>query len=99
MMTNIKIDLTDDQRRTLQQQLTGKVRLITRAELSDFVSGIIEGACTIEEVVADPPHEFFEPNPKLTEIPGKWANKYANRTEAWKAGWLRGWNAVGARLK
>ena len=102
MMTNIKIELTDEQRRTLQQQLTGKVRLISRSELTEFVDGVIEGALKCEALVAGvtlPHRGRIDPNPELTVIPKKYREAYANRPAHWKAGWLRGWNLVGRSMK
>lgn len=99
MMTHIKIELNDEQRRQLQVQLTGKQRLISRLELSRFVLGLVEGALMCEDKVMDPPTQCFKPAADLTAIPPKYAHKYAGHSDTWKAGWLRGWNAVGAVLR
>lgn len=99
MMTNIKIELTDEQRRQLQQQLTGRVKPITRAELSQFVTAVVVGAMDCEEAVNTAPVPCFQPRDDLVALPaGKWAKKYADKPEHWKQGWLRGWNTVGRAL-
>ena len=94
MNTNIKITLDDDQRRLLQQQLTGKLRPISRSELT----GVVVGAMDCETVTQSAPVPCFSPRHDLVELPAKWAKLYANRPKHWQAGWLRGWNAVGAAL-
>jgi len=93
MITNIKIELTDEQRADLQEQITGKRKLITRAELHCFVSGCIMGALSSEEVHMDKP--CFEQMKGTTTMPQVYADRYADKSDAWKAGWLRGWNTVG----
>jgi hypothetical protein len=101
MNTNIKIALTDEQRRQLQVQLTGKQRLISRAELTQFVTGVVTGAMDCEEVTEEAVTRVpcFSPRSDLTEMPAKWAAKYADRPEHWQVGWLKGWNLVGASLE
>jgi len=99
MMTNIKIELTDEQRVHLQQQLTGKKRPLSRQELSSFVSGIIEGALKCEDMVVDKPTPCFTPSSTLDTIPPKYAEQYAGKPDAWRAGWLIGWNKVGERVR
>jgi hypothetical protein len=99
MMTNVKIELTDEQRRNLQRQLTGKSKPITRAELCEFVDGIVRGALECEARVHNPPVPCFSPSGDLTVMPERYARKYADESDAWKQGWLRGWNAVGSAVK
>lgn len=100
MNTNIKITLTDTQRVLLQQQLTGRVRPISRAELTEFVSGVVVGAMDCEQVTVDAQVSTpcFKPRPDLSTMPAKWADAYAEKPDHWKHGWLRGWNMVGAAL-
>ena len=100
MNTNIKITLTDEQRVLLQQQLTGKNKPISRAELTTFVNGVLHGAMDCEQIVnechADSrPNLCFEPRTDLTELPAKWDAAYADKPDHWRQGWLRGWNLVG----
>jgi hypothetical protein len=98
MMTNIKIELTDEQRRLLQTQLTGLVRPISRAELTAFVSGVVTGAMDCEHVVETAKQPCFQPRADLSDMPYKWAETYADQPEHWKVGWLRGWNLIGGAL-
>lgn len=99
MMTHIKIELTDDQRRHLQRQLTGKSAPITRKELTTFVDGIVQGALACEAVVDSPPVPHFTPSPDLTQIPQKYMDRHGEQTPAFWAGWLRGWNQVASAVK
>jgi hypothetical protein len=94
MNTNIKIELTDEQRVSLQEQLTGKRKPLTRDELRQFVSGCVTGALDCEEVQATK----FEVKEDLTELPSKWADMYRGKSDHWRKGWLRGWTMVGNRL-
>jgi hypothetical protein len=95
MNTNIKITLTDEQRRQLQQQLTGHVRPVTRQELNAFVMGAVMGAMDCEKVTQGDTPPCFSPRPDLSKMPARWAKRYADQPEHWKRGWLRGWNMVG----
>ncbi len=99
MNTNIKIELTDEQRRLLQQQLTGKQRLISRVELTSFVTGVVMGAMDCETITKSAPVPCFAPRSDLVELPPKWAAIYGNKPKHWQAGWLKGWNLVGASLE
>jgi hypothetical protein len=98
MNTNIKVVLTDEQRRQLQEQLTGRVRPITRQELTAFVTGAVHGALDCEQVTQGATKPCFSPRADLSSMPSKWADKYADRPDHWKVGWLRGWNMVGSAL-
>jgi hypothetical protein len=98
MNTNIKITLTDEQRRRLQQQLTGKVRPISRAELTAFVSGVVVGAMDCEQITQSASERCFTPRADLTDMPPKWATAYTDQPDHWKYGWLRGWNLIGQAL-
>ena len=95
MNTNIKITLTDEQRRLVQMQLTGKQRMISRVELTSFVTGVVMGAMDCETITKSAPVPCFSPRSDLVELPAKWAAKYADKPPHWQAGWLRGWNTVG----
>lgn len=99
MMTNIKIELTDEQRRDLQVQLTGKQRPISRAELTDFVTGVVSGTLDYEQVTVDPPLVCFTPNPDITAVPSKYREKYGMRPDSFWVGWLRGWSLVGREMR
>ena len=98
MMTNVKIELTDEQRVSLQRQLTGKSTPVTRAQINSFVSGVVTGAISCEEVIDNPPYDCYSPRGDLTDMPAHYAKLYENESVAWKQGWVRGWNAVGSSL-
>ena len=100
MNTNIKITLTDEQRRDLQVQLTGKQRMISRAELCEFVDGVIEGALRCEALADGSTLPLRgRPNPDLTEIPVRYVDRFKDKPEHWRKGWLRGWNLVGRSIE
>ena len=93
MNTNITIELTDEQRADMQRQLTGKNKMITRLELREFVEGVVSGALDCEEVNV----QYDGAQAGIVELPSKWADRYSDKPEHWRQGWLRGWNAVGDR--
>ena len=99
MNTNIKIELTDEQRRLLQEQLTGKVRPISRVEVTSFVTGVVMGAMDCETVTKSAPVPCFAPRSDLSTMPDKWAAIYGDKPVHWQQGWLKGWNLVGASLE
>jgi hypothetical protein len=93
MMTNIKIELTDDQRAELLLQLTGKKGLVSRAQLNEFVQGAVEGALVSSAAYTS--LTYFNARLDLTQIPRLYADKYVGKSDTWKKGWLRGWTMVG----
>lgn len=94
MNTNIKLELTDAQRVTLQQQLTGKQRPLSRLELREFVEGCVSGALDCEEVNV----KYNGAQEGIETMPTQWSDMYSAKSEHWRTGWLRGWNVVGNRL-
>lgn len=101
MMTNIKIELTDEQRVRLQEQLTGKRKPITRKELTAFVDGVVEGALRAEALVdgrAATTGRSLTPA-DLSEVPTRYREKYEGKPDSFFIGWLRGWNLVGRSVK
>jgi hypothetical protein len=98
MNTNIKITLTDEQRRLVQMQLTGKQRMISRAELTSFVTGVVLGVMDCETATKCAPVPCFAPRFDLTDMPDKYAAMYKDKPEHWRLGWIKGWNLVGAAV-
>lgn len=98
MNTNIKIELTDEQRVTLQEQLTGRKRPISRVEVTEFVLGCIQGALCCEQVYEKRGNVQADLGTEPAKMPETWAEQYRDKTDHWKQGWLRGWAAVGSRL-
>jgi len=98
MNTNIKITLTDEQRRLVQMQLTGKQRMISRVELTSFVTGVVMGVMDCETQTKSAPVPCFAPRFDLTDMPAKYAAMYGDKPEHWRLGWIKGWNLVGESL-
>jgi len=94
MMTNCKIELTEEQRLAMCLSLHGKSKLITRAQLNEFVSGCVQAAVdgSSGRVCSTPSSPSA--SPVSHTLPAPYAERYADRPDTWKAGWLRGWNQV-----
>ena len=102
MKTVIKLDVTEQQRSQIHQQVTGKVskKLATRVMVTEYVKGLLSGtgnlgsqsgaeceACPAGTSLAESLASTIEPT-----MPEPYATRYANESEAFKAGWLRKWN-------
>ena len=80
MITNIRILLTDEERSTLADLIDGKTskRLATRAEVSAMAEAVFAHLNAEQAAPAA--------TPDLSLVP----DKYADKPDAWKLGWLRG---------
>lgn len=89
MNVNIKVSLTDDERRVMLFNMTGidRKRRVSRAEVNEFVTGAVAGMLVEvpvqEELKVEP---VKRPLYDLSLVP----SKYDNKSEQWRIGWFRG---------
>ncbi len=93
MKTNVGIELNDEQRALLHLRLYGKSGMLTRKQINELCVGMFNGS--LDAAQHDEPERVTEAVP--VTLPEPYATRYADQTDSWKAGWLRGWNLVGSR--
>lgn len=88
MKTVVHIELTDEERRRMQLNLTGKGQPVTRAQVREFVEGAVKAAAQ-DPSQPEPDGLTRGPRRDLAQIDPEDAEVLAGES----AGFIRGWNA------